>query len=86
MTKQGELIEGRGIKELDNAAESLKELRDKRISLLRKEIEASEMLLKLMRKHKREAYSYNGYEVEIVPGKDKVKVRSPKEDENGDDE
>lgn len=81
MAKQDELIEGRGIKEIDAAAERVKELTDSRMAVLRNEVEAREQLLALMKKHGKETYNYNGYEVEVVPGKERVKVKSQKEAE-----
>ena len=86
MAKQADLIEGRGIKELDSAAEALRELRAERMKLLKQEVEAADALLSLMHKHQRETYSYNGYDVEVMPGKEKVKVRSQKDEGEEDGE
>ena len=80
MAKQGELIEGRGIPELDDAAEALQKVRTKRIKLLAQEIEQADVLLDLMKKNKKTVYTYDGHEVTVVPGKEKVKVRSQKEE------
>lgn len=86
MAKQAQLIEDRGIEEIDRAAEALKETRTQRMALLQEEIKLADDLLNLMRKHKRATYSFDRYEVEVVPGKDKVRVRTPKEEVEEEDE
>ena len=50
MAKQADLIEGRGIAEIDKAAESVRELTDDRMSVHKREMSARETLLTLMRK------------------------------------
>lgn len=81
MAKQADLIEGRGIKEIDEAADILKKSRDKRIKMLRSEMDAAEVLLSLMKKQNRQTYIYDGYEVKVVSGKEKVKVRVQKDED-----
>lgn len=75
MPKQAELIEGRGIPELDSAAEEVRELTDERMLVHKKEISARDTLLHLMREYKKATYRYNGYLAKIVPGIEKVSVR-----------
>lgn len=79
MAKQQELIEGRGIKELDDAAEKVADLTSARMELLAEEIKARDALLGLMKKHQRNTYVYNGKEVLVTEGKEKVSVRTLKD-------
>ena len=79
MAKQAELIEGRGIKELDEAAEKVQTLTEKRLRLQEQEAEARVDLLDKMRKNGRKVYLYGEYKARIVPGEDKVSVTRVKE-------
>jgi hypothetical protein len=53
------------ISELDDAAESYVDVRNKRMKLTTKEIEAHGQLLEIMKKHKLTHYEYDGFEVNI---------------------
>lgn len=83
MAKQAELIEGRGIPELDSSAEEVRDFTDQRMSVHKKEISARDNLLKLMRKNGKKLYAYNGYIAKIVEGVEKVSVRRIKEKKVG---
>ena len=58
MAKQAELpgVERKKIKEIEDAAESYVALRDKRMAILTKEVEAKAALLDTMHKHKLTLY------------------------------
>lgn len=58
MARQKELsgIEKESVKEIEEAAESYVEARDKRMKLTEKEVERKAALIEVMRKHKRTVY------------------------------
>ena len=85
MAKQKQLpgLEDAVVEEIETAAEEYADRRDDRMRKLEGEIEARDALLEILRKHKRKAYSSKEFQVEIVEGKDKVKVkRGGQEDAN----
>jgi len=75
-------MEPKRIKSIDGASEAYRALRDQRMKLLSKEVDAQRKLLELMKKHKLKTYSYDGYNVEIDEGKEKVKVKAKKEEKD----
>lgn len=60
------------------------DIRDKRMALTVKEVEARDGVLVLMKKHKKRHYAADGIEVEVITEKEKVKVKVA--DEDADDE
>ena len=69
------------IQEIDDAAAAFVDVRDNRMALTREEVEASEKLLEVMRKHKLTTYSYDGKTVSIT-SQQKVKVKRNDEAED----
>lgn len=69
------------IKELQDAAVKYAKIRDKRQKLTSDEVSLKADLLKLMKKHKKENYAYDGVEVSIVVEEETVKVKIRKEEE-----
>lgn len=83
--KQGFLpeMEPLRIAELDDAAETYADLRDRRMATGLKEQEAQAELMALMKKHKLKTYTLpDGRKVEVVPGEEKVKVRKPEKEKD----
>ena len=76
-------MEDREIKALQEAAIHYAKIRDKRQKLTAEEVELKADVLKLMHKHKREHYEYNGVSIDIVMEEEtvKVKIRKVKDDE-----
>ena len=72
------------VKEIEDAAEDYVAIRDKRMSLTEKEVDARAVLLAAMEKHKLDAYRFDDRVVIVLPAK-KVKVKTASDDE-GDDE
>lgn len=79
MAKQKDLIEGRGIQELDEAADLVQTITEKRLRLQEQEAEARSDLLEKMKKHGKNVYLYEGYKATIVPGEEKVSVKKIRE-------
>lgn len=80
--KQGDLpaIEGEGvapkrIKALEVAADNYVDRRDTRMKLTEEEVAARSKLAELMKQHNLTIYRFGDEQVEVKPGKDKVKVR-----------
>ena len=71
-------------KDIDDAAATYVEARDKRMKLTEKEVECHDSLLELMHKHKLTSYEFDGYLISVNPV-EKVKVKKVK-GENGDQE
>ncbi len=86
--KQGhfEGMEPPVILEIDQQAEEYVTFRDERMRLLKLEIEAQDKLLDLMKKNKLKTYQFDGADVIIVPGQEKVKVKRKKEASDEDEE
>lgn len=78
------------IKAIDKAAEAYVEVRDERMGLTKKEKEAKEKLLSLMKEHKLDSYTDEDASpplIVTVEAKDEtVKVKRASEDETEDDE
>lgn len=83
-------FETKSIKELDDAAESYVEARDKRMKMTEKEVDAKEALIGVMKKHKLDVYRDENASpalvVTLLPGKDKVKVADAEEDAGEEDD
>lgn len=80
MANQNDLpgMSDRKIEALQDAAEEYAKKRDRRMKLLAEEVELKGELLKLMKRHKKEEYVYDGITISIVPGEETVKVRIAK--------
>jgi len=80
---------GKAITEIDRAAEAYVDIRDKRMKLTTKEIAAQATLVAAMQKHKLSAYRCTStddpLDVTLV-SISKAKVKSPKDEEAGDEE
>lgn len=77
-------LEPPSIPEIDEAANSYVEARDRRMSDLVQEITAHDALLTLMREKGQTVYEFDGFKVEIT-NTAKVKVKRAKEETNGED-
>ena len=73
-------MERKVVKEISDAADKYVDVRDKRIRMLAKEIELKGLLADKMHKHKLAIYGDKDLVVEIIPGKEGIKVRSAEED------
>lgn len=72
------------VAEIDEAAETYRELRDSRMSMQKREAEAHAELLELMKSHGLKDYEFDGYVVSVVSS-EKVRVRKSKEDDGDGD-
>lgn len=87
-------VEGPGVsrpkvKEIDKAAAKYIGIRDDRMTLTEKEVEARATLSEVMHKHNLTRYIYDDQLVTVEPGKEKIKVRTvdePEDLENTDDD
>ena len=75
--RQGTLpqMEDRAIADLQQGAIDYAEVRDERMTLTKDEVARKGALLRLMKKHKKLSYAYDGVVITIVPGEETVKVR-----------
>jgi hypothetical protein len=83
---KGKGVEVLSIPEIESAAESYREIRDKRMELTEKECKAKEVLLITMQRHKDKLpkdstngtsfYRFDDRIVELQPGSENVKVKS----------
>lgn len=70
-----------------NAADAYVQVRDERCDLSKQESERAGVLLSAMKKHGLSFYPLeDGSRVEVVPGADKVKVRKPRDESEGDED
>jgi len=83
-------VEKPSIPEIDKAAAAYVLIRDKRISLTMKEVEAREKVIALLRSHEEELgrapngairYEYDEILVELTPTKEKLRVKSLADDD-----
>lgn len=86
MAKEQRLIEEGLIPEIVEIADELKEVRSSRMDLTKREKALADRLIEVMHQHNRDYYSYEGKEIEIVKGEEKVKIRGAKEEEAEDAE
>ena len=68
-------MEDAAIEDIEEAASIYAEHRDKRIAVFRKELDAKDTLLQVMKRHKKRSYNHGGCEIEIVPEGEKLRVR-----------
>jgi len=90
MSKRGKKSQGRqeylpgdGMKpklvpEIDRAVEKYVEVRDSRMDLTEKEVEARDEVAGLMAKHELKRYRSDGYDVTLLPKVKVSKVKEPK--------
>lgn len=69
--------------EIMRQAEAYRDLRDARMAALKPEIEAREALVASMQKHGLKVFEHDGLKVEVIAGKNKVRVRFLKDNEDG---
>lgn len=75
MARQEVLFENsKQIKELDDAIETYQDLKEKRIKLLAKEVDAKDAVRGLMKENKLKKYYYEDLGCEIVPGEEELKT------------
>lgn len=79
-------MEDRKIAELQTQARKMLALGTAKKKLAQKEKDAGEILVKIMRRHKRDTYRYKGLLVILTEGADKVTVREVKENQEREDE
>jgi hypothetical protein len=70
--------EDRAIKPLEEAAQDYATIRDQRMALNAEEVGLKAKLLRLMKKHGKQAYHRDGVSIEIVTEEETVKVRVKK--------
>ncbi len=84
MGKQQRLkgTEDKRFPDVEEAAEAYRDVRDERMELTEKEIDAKSELMARMKEHKLKTYRipHSGLEVEVVAGEETVKVRKIKDD------
>lgn len=77
-------MERKGIAEIEKLADKYADLRDERMGVLKKEVEARTLLIDAMHKHGQKYYEFedNGEKivVELVVSGEKVKVRRKEEE------
>jgi hypothetical protein len=71
---------------VEDAAEKYIDVRDKRMSLTEKEVDARAVLVHEMQKEKLTSYRFDDQVVTLLPGKEKVRVKTVTDDDNGDEE
>lgn len=69
------------LEDLEEAAIRYAQVRDERMALTKKEVDMQELLLNLMKRHKKTSYLRDGVELKVVAEKEKVRVRIKKEEE-----
>lgn len=74
-------MEGPGVapqvfKDVEAAADKYIDVRDKRMALTTKEVEARAVLAEKMASHSLNIYRFDDHQVEVIPGKLKVKVKN----------
>lgn len=81
-TKQKRLpgVDDPEIEEIEEAAENYADTRDKRIAMLKKELDLKDVVLQVMKRHKKTSYRHGNLEIEIVPEGEKLKVKINEED------
>lgn len=85
---QGELMDTAhpASKKIIGLARKYRNLRDDRMAAQKPELEARSALLAAMVEAKMETFEWDGYVVEVVHGKDKVRVRATEDEEDETDE
>ena len=72
--------EDAAIEELEEAAQSYAKVRDQRVALSRREIDQKDILLKIMKRHKKTVYRHGNVSIEIIQEDELLKVRIVYED------
>lgn len=72
---QGELIEDRRIKALDDVGRKYAEIRDARIELNREESQLKELAKRLMHQHDKTIYKHGEIEIILSPGEEEIRVK-----------
>lgn len=87
MAKQTEIPGTERVKNkaIAEAADTYRKARDRRVRATRPEVEAKQSLIDLMHKHGLAVYNDGEIIVEIIPTKEKVKVRDAEEEEPDDE-
>ncbi len=81
-------MERKGIKEIEQAADEYAELRDERMAILKKEVEAKTQLINLMKKNNQAVYEFeeDGELVTVtLKSEEKVKVKRGSADDEEDE-
>lgn len=73
--EQGELIEDRRIKALDDVGRKYAEIRDARIELNREESVLKELAKKLMHQYDKTIYKHGEIEIILSPGEEEIRVK-----------
>ncbi len=83
---EGEGVSRKKVKAVEIAADNYCDIRDKRMAMTEKEVDAKAVLIDKMKQHGLTVYVYDDHRVEILPGKEKIKVRTVDGDDAGGDE
>jgi len=68
-------MEDTAIEEIETTARQYKSKQDKRIAILKQEVDLKNLLLGLLHQHGKSSYYRDGLAIDIVPTSEKVKVR-----------
>lgn len=79
-------MEDAQIESLETLAESYKKVQKRRLKALAEEVKLKDELMTEMKANKKRHYKYGGLEIEIVTTKEKVRVKTAKEDEEEESE
>lgn len=71
-------MDDRRLDDLHEAAEEYADIRDQRMALTPKEVELKSNLLKLMKRHGKKSYHFNGLEIDVIVESEKVRVHIAK--------
>jgi len=74
-------MEDAEIEEIEEAARAYVSVRDKRIAASRKEIDAKDTLLDVLKKHKKKHYHHGALDCEIVPEGERLRVKITEEED-----
>lgn len=78
-------MEERHIQEIEEVAVRYAEIRDQRQALTRREVDAKELLLNVMKRHNKRSYVVDEMAIEIVITKEKIRVKLKKGDDGDSD-
>jgi hypothetical protein len=68
-------MEDTAIEEIETTARQYKSKQDRRIAILKEEVDLKNLLLQLLHRHGKKSYYRDGLDIQIVPTSEKVKVR-----------
>lgn len=83
---EGEGVSQKKIPAIEKAASKYVSVRDERMALTKKEVDARAVLINAMKENNTVLYRYDDMEVVLKPGDEKVKVRSVEDDDAGEEE